>query len=493
MRGSDAQTSSLADIFRRKSTKTVYAVEREGIDIITPPGAKSAEDYDIIWASPHEVKCSAPDTHYRFHGVYSSQGTYHSDLMNAPDLTLADEEFIADLLTINTQANLAKLLGWFSAAFLTQLIRKKFKRFPSLQIHGQAGSGKSMTVILLNHMHYYMTEPRQFSVAGQTMFPIIAAVASSASIPLVFEELKSRQLTKHAKDFLQNMLRSNYTADQLSRGGLTRDKTMRELTVTDFQNAAPIVFVGEALEDQAALLERCVVVALSKSNRVGRDKQFERCLDKATTMGRLGKAMAEAAMSLDRDKLHDTVTNNFKAITGKVSQAMADDATRPAFNLAVTLTGLDFLRSTLNQVFGSMFNERIDEMREAILGNVMDSIPKNMSEASRVLDTMAMLTRHTDMQYQLIRGIDYTVAEGGKTIDLKVRTAYDKYVRYQRSLGMEVLYDTYNTFQVSLSNYSGVIKRACPENEQLFDSPKAVIFRLDCDHMGREGVDSFRN
>ena len=97
------------------------------------------------------------------------------------------------------------------------------------------------------------------------------------------------------------------------------------------------------------------------------------------------------------------------------------------------------------------------------------------------------------MQYQLIRGIDYTVAEGGKTIDLKVRTAYDKYVRYQRSLGMEVLYDTYNTFQVSLSNYSGVIKRACPENEQLFDSPKAVIFRLDCDHMGREGVDSFRN
>lgn len=490
MRGSDVQTSNLADIFRKRTTKVVYAVEREGVDIITPPGTT---DVDIIWASPDGVETLNKDSgiNYRYHGVYSAQGTYKSDLMTAPKLSAEDEGFIQDLLRINSTGNLAKLLGWFSAAFLTQLIRKKFKRFPSLQLFGQAGAGKSMTIILLNHMHYHQVEPRQFAVAGQTMFPIIAAMATSASIPLVFEEVKARQLNKTMKDFLQNMLRSNYTADQLSRGSLGRDKSVRELTVTDFSNAAPVAFVGEALEDQSAILERCVVVALSKTDRTGKDAYFERCLDNAQTMGRIGKALALAAMAVDRELLHTTLNAHFKAVSGKVAAAMADDASRPAFNLAVVLTGLDFLKSTLSETFGTTFDARLDEMRDAILNNVMDSIPRNMAEASRVLDTMAMLTRASDPQVQLIKGVDYTISEDGRSIDLKLRTAFDKYVRYTRGLGMEVLFDSHNAWQAAMTNYGGTTKRACPENEDLWDSLKAVVFRVSTEYMAKEGVDSF--
>ena len=491
MKGTDQQAGGLVDVFRHKTGKTVYGVEREGIDIITRPGIKNSDDLDVVWSAIDGVRTNNPDVHYRYHGIYSAGGTFRSDLMDAGPLTLDDEAFVDDLLSINTVANLGKLLGWFSAAFLTQLIRKKFKRFPSLQVYGQAGSGKSMSVILLNHLHYNMVEPRQFSVSGQTNFPIIVAVATSASMPMVFEEVKARQLTKHAKDFLQNILRSNYTADQISRGSLGRDKSVRELTVTDFQNAAPIVFVGEALEDQSAILERCVVVALSKANKVGRDQQFERCLDNATTMGRIGKVMAEAAMSMDRDVLYDNVQKNFKAISGRINNIASDDASRPAFNLGVVLTGLDFLKNTLAQVFGETFDERIEAMREEILSNVMESIPKNMSEASRVLDTMAALSRNPDPNLKLIIGQDYTVSADGKTIDLKVRNAYDKYVRYQRGLGMEVLYDTYNSFQNSLSNYGGVVRRACPDNDMLYDSPRAVIFRILVQYMDDEGVDGF--
>ena len=342
MKGSDIQASSLADIFRKTSKQTIYAVEREGIDVVTRPGATGKDDYDIIWASPLGVVCNNPDVSYRYHGVYTEKGTYKSDLMAAPSLSVEDEDFVRDLLSINTSPNLAKMIGWFSAAFLTQLIRRKFKRFPSLQVFGQAGSGKSMTVILLNHMHYYLVEPRQFSVAGQTMFPLITAVATSASLPLVFEELKARQLSKHAKDFLQGLLRSNYTADQYSRGGLSRDRSQRDLTVTDYNNAAPCLFVGEAMEDQSAILERCVVVALSKTDRSGKAEPFERCLENANKMGHIGKALAISAMATDLDQLHLQVTQNFREITGKVGLAMADDATRPSFNLAITLTGLDF-------------------------------------------------------------------------------------------------------------------------------------------------------
>lgn len=488
MRGTDQQVSGLADLFRKGAKSTVYAVEREGIDVVTPPGASSSEDEDVIWASPDGVTCLRKDVTYRYHGVYSATGTYRSDLMHAPDLSMVDEDYIHDLLSINTPQNVAKMLGWFSAAFLTQLIRKKFKRFPSLQVYGQAGAGKSMTVILLNHLHYHMVEPRQFSVAGQTQFPIIAAVATSASLPLVFEEVKRRQLHKTMLDFLQNILRSNYTADHLSRGSLSRDKSVRELTVTDFNNAAPVVFVGEAVEDQSAILERCVTVAMSKTDRYGKDGQFNRCLDKAHHMGRIGKALALSALAMDRDWLNKQLSANFKAVTGQVSAAMADDATRPAFNLAVALTGLNFLKGTLARVFGSTFDARISMLEDSILSNVMDNIPRNMSEASRVLDTMAELSRHTDDQLRMLPGVDYVQTE--THLELKLRNAFDKYVRYQRSLGLEVLFDSHNAWQSALINYGGTVQRAVPDSV-MYDSPKAVIFKLSLAYLEKEGVNGF--
>ncbi len=456
MRGTDSQVANLADYFRKGAVTTVYAVEREGLDLITPPGAMSSADEDVIWAATDQVTCLRPGVTYRYHGLHTDSGTYRTDLMHAPDLSLDDAKYIDDLFQINATQNIAKMLGWFSAAFLTQLIRKRFKRFPILQIFGQAGAGKSMTVILLNHMHYHLVEPRQLSVAGMTQFPIISAAATSASLPLVFEEVKKRQISKHMIDFLQSIMRSNYTADQLARGSMGKDKTVKELTVTNYANGAPIVFVGESLEDQSALLERCIVVALSKTG----------------------------------PQLYDQVNANFSAVSGKVALSMADDATRPAFNLAIAMTGLDFMQTTLARVYGDLFDARLEEMKTSILDNVMDSIPRNLSEVSRVLDTMANLTRHLDDDLRMEAGIDYVVAEDGSWLELKVRNAFDKYVKYQRSLGLEVLFDSHNAWQTALINYGGTTQRAMP-GSVLYDSPRAVVFKLSMAYLEKEGVDSF--
>jgi hypothetical protein len=208
MTASDTQTTVINDYLRRMTEKngTKFALTREGVDLVTPPDAP--QTWEMVWARPGEVITASDKTHhYRFHGINNADGTYRSDLMTAPDLTEDDAKFFENLFQINTPRNLGKLLGWFSAAFLTQLIRKIFRAYPSLQVYGQAGAGKSMTVALLNGLHYYMSEPRQLSVSGQTQFPILVAMATSASMPLVFEEVKARQLTKQNMDFLQNLLR----------------------------------------------------------------------------------------------------------------------------------------------------------------------------------------------------------------------------------------------------------------------------------------------
>ncbi len=495
MLGTDIHVGSLINIMRKKANRSgsvVYAIAREGVDLVVPPGCTDKSKFDVVWASNTEV-ISTGDTKYRFISRWGTEGYSGTDLMNAPPLTTADAEFVDHLLRINTDENIAKMLGWFSASFLTQLIRREMDQFPLLQVFGQAGAGKSATVKLLNGLHYYLKKPRQMASSGQTFFPIMTAVGTSASVPVVFEEMKPRQMQKTYKDQIQNLFRSNYTGDVNARGSVNKDKGQSELGVTDFNNSAPLVFVGEAIEDQAAIMERCVVVSLTKSARAGRGPDFAHCQKNATTMGKIGKALVQAALSTDYVALGNQIRTFHEQLCSGLPESVSDEHVRSLFNLAVALSGLEFFRETLSRVFSDRFDERIGELSGAIRCNVMNNIPSNMSEMSRVLDTMAQLTRNDDPNYRLQLGVDYTLGADGKHMDLKVRTAYAKYVKWQRSLGMEVLFDTESAFVTALSNYSGTVRRSCPDNDALFDSMRAVVMRLSLTALEKENVDSFKD
>jgi hypothetical protein len=494
MTASDTQTSNLINLLRKRSEAgggAVYALEREGIDVIVPPGCENKEGIDIVWAAPDGV-VSNGSTRYRFHGVHSAEGYSNTDMMTAPDMALSDAAFIKDLLSINTDKNLSKMLGWFCAAFLTQLIRKELKQFPLLQIFGQAESGKSASVELFNGLNYYLRKPRQLSASGQTLFPIIVAIATSASIPVVFDEMKPRQMDKKNKDQIQNIFRSSYRADIISRGSLGRDKANKEATVTDYAVSAPIAFMGEGIEDQAAILGRCVVVSLSQEDRRGRSLPFNRCVAEATTMGKIGKALATAALAMSCEAVAETVRGFHKEVNKELSEEMQNSSMRATFNLAVAATGITFLQSTLKTTFGDTFDERLTELKDALLSDVMGSIPRNMSESSRVLDIMGMLSRNPDEKYRLVQSQDYTFGDGGKTLDIKLRTAYAKYVKFQRDLGMEVMFDSETAFISGMKNYGGTLKNACPDNSLLWDNPRAVVFRFNVNYLDKELVTSFK-
>jgi hypothetical protein len=89
-------------------------------------------------------------------------------------------------------------------------------------------------------------------------------------------------------------------------------------------------------------------------------------------------------------------------------------------------------------------------------------------------------------------GVEYVVSEDGTWLELKVRAAFDKYVKYQRSLGLEVLFDSHNAWQTALVNYGGTTQRAMP-GSVLYDSPRAVVFKLSTAYLDKEGVDSFHS
>ena len=494
MTSSDIQASRLADVLGarvKKRKSTTYVTQREGVDIIVPPDAKSPNDYELVWASQDTVLTLGTKNNYRFRPAMAQESQFKTDLMMAPPLEVSDERLIHSLLHMNTTGNLAKMLGWFSAAFMCQIFRRFYARqFPSLQVFGQAGAGKSKSVAACAHLHYYLRDPKIFQSVGQTQFPILAAVASSASQVVIFEELKPREMNKANRDFMHSILRCNYDATDIMRGGISRDTAARDTIVNTFGNAGPVVFVGEALAAQSALLERCVLVAVSKTDRYGKDELYQYVESHATDLGRLGKAMVMNVLAMDVMKFRE----EFAETVAKVKVAagpMGESQSRPVFNLAVALTGLKLLKQTLSQTFGDKFDERLDAMRDNILANVQDNIPNNLCEAARVLDVMSQLTRSADPEYQLVDGVDYTISPDGKTIDLKLRTAYTKYVKWQRSLGMEVLFDNENAFIAGMQNYGGTLRRSCPENEALHDSVRAVVYRLNAEYMAEEKIDSF--
>lgn len=488
----DQAVSAIVDLLRirtMRSKKVMYTVSREGLDIVTLPGAKSVDEYEIIFATPDKV-WSTGDTAFRFKGMHTTEGAFKSDLLSAPDLEDNEEmrEFLDHLFEINSDENLGKIMGWFVASFLCQPLRRIYKQFPLLQVFGQAGSGKSKTVLVMSAMHYNVAEAKKLSANGNTQFPIIAAVTQSASMPVIFEEFKPREMSKYQKDILTNIMRNNYDGSRIERGALSKDAGTKEIVINGFDNVAPIAFMGEALESQSAILERCVMTALSKESRSGRGDHFKYVLPRRHLLGRVGKALVHSAMGLKYEALRDAIEHYQGRFATKLSQDVIDRMERPLYNIAVVAVALDFMSSTLARVFGDRYKARIEQMKHAILDNLHTTVPQVTDEVTKVLDIMAQLSRVSDVQYRLERNVDYV--SDGEHVELKLRPAYAKYVRYQRSLGMEVLFDNDKAFEESMKKYSGTLATKCPESV-LYRNSYEPLYRLSCEYLAEQHAEPF--
>lgn len=499
-RSTDMSLKHLADVLRLKAKKVneiKYIVNREGIDVILRPGgtkSSDGDDYDIVWVTTRDGVRTTSEINYHFSPAHVDKaGLADTDLFRADALTVADGDQIEKLFAVSTEATVGKILGWMCSAFFCQHIRVTLRQYPVLQVYGQSGAGKTTLVELFSRLHYHRKLPRMLASSGGTMFPLHVAVATSASIPTALDETKSREMTKHQRDAIFTLLRNSYTGAAIQRGALTTDKASKGLTIVDYGTGCPIVIMGEGIEMQSAILDRCVVVPMSKEDKIGRRNAIHDLTDDSLFFGRIGKTLALTALSKKPDEIATIVKSYKRKIERELPEDKIDDASRPIFNFAVVFTGLHMLDAALRGVFGERFTRKIASMQDNMLNNILQFIPKNLSEASRVLDSFAMLSRNRDALYGLSEGVDYTIDKKKHTIDIKMVQAFHKYVRYQRSLQMEVLYDSDSAFLAAMSIYGGLVTRVCSDNTVLFDSPRAHVYRFNSAFLTKEGVDAFGN
>ena len=491
---SDAQVVGMAELFRNKSMKTdnrIYLVSREGMDYIRQQNGK----VHAIYVSHDNFYCNPGDDtprRYALKSVGRDAQPIESDILDAEEVSGTQEEleFIRHLLKSNKTDIVARLLGWFTAAFISQAIRLWKNQFPLLHIYGTAGAGKTKTVELYSNLHFHYRKPEIEAAASLTNFAMKTRLAASASIPVIWDEVKFHEMALHQKNNITQYLRNNYAAVKTSAGTLRKETGQTHVDLREYRNSAPLVFIGETMETETAIAERYVAVALTKQDRAHTTESFEHCHERRHLLGRIGKSLIQSAMNLDRDEMGKTI-KEYEKVVGKSINGSSSDDSRRIFNYAVTLYGLDFFRDTIEPAFPGEFGETLEDMKKALLSTIRGDLPTNMSEASKVLDTFAYLSKtETAEQYRLTFGQDYTTT--ADTVDIKLRTCFTKYQQYCRSVGNAPLFPSYEKFVAGMRKYPATMDEHCLDNDTLKDTLRVDVFRFSAKVLHQEGLDLFR-
>lgn len=497
----DPQVVALMELLKYRSDSegnTVYATAREGLDLIKPEGAISAEEFDIAWISRDITKSKQGRTYF-LKAEDQEFGIYRSDLMSAGGLEGSEAEaaVLDAMLKINSPYVVGAMLGWFTAAHARMVFNYFYGQFPLLQIFGQAGAGKSKTVDLMLRLHYYLADPKITSAADVTNHALQAACSASASIPAVFDEYKVREIQKQRVDMLRRMFKNAYTMAGISKGFIDHDAGQSKLALRNMAFTAPVVFIGEAIESQTAVLERSIVVNLTKEGRLGRKHHFDTAFEpnNRAVLSRVGNAVVNSILDGDWTRLKKAADANRAKVDEAWGEMATDGDDRQRFNVAVVLTGLDYARAVIRAAHGDRFDEAFQDLKDSVLSDsssrTLSVVRKVQSELAKVIASLAYLSNEPpreDMRVTL--GKDYTLE--GNTIDIKAQACFDKYRTYCKYVGQEALYDNFDAFVTAVETYDGTVKGAGGDNMALRDGPRTKVFRLNLERLAHEDVDSFR-
>lgn len=184
----------------------------------------------------------------RFGGTIrtSYNGSAHSDRRVSGEL----------LLGLNTPAVVWPLLGWTFAAPFAPLIRAETGHFPILSIFGSPGAGKTAGIEqILRFIRGFQPD----LLKASTLFTLLSELSSTNAVPLVYDEVRSRDRGGQA---LLSLLKELYSGSVAKRGTASQK-------VNEYPLLAPTVIVAEIDQrgSDAALSDRILPLYLPPKDR----------------------------------------------------------------------------------------------------------------------------------------------------------------------------------------------------------------------------------
>lgn len=497
VQANDNQVGALADLLKAqtsKSNRKVYVTFREGVDIVrVPKGPDEPEEIDYIWASP-DALVSRNRNDYRLKGLRQKGGVYRTKLYQAAPLEYSPEaeEFFDDLLTINSDRVVASVFGWAMACFLRQIFHHCYRQFPLLLVYGEAGSGKTATLHTFLRLHYYQQDVISTSAVSVRKFALDEFTAGSTSVPFVLDEYKPREMLKIQRDMVLDVLKGCYNELEIPKGNVAKETGSSELELQHGVRSSPVAFLATGVETQTEMQERSLVVPMSKDTRKGKREPFMRVQKGIDFISQLGRLCVDGALHLKIDNFMAEFQGNFDRVEASLGDLDGND--RSAYNTAVAITGLEFGRRVLSEVFGSRYDVRVADLKSSLLEVLAITEVVVKAEMSKVINILAMMSKTADDdRIRILFGTDYTLQGTPEkpTLDIKLRAAYTKYSRWCKDTNTVRLFDNEDAFIIALDSYRGTINRSCVDNDVLKDGPFTKVFRIDVNYLDGEGVEHF--
>jgi hypothetical protein len=508
----------------KKEGKELYVVNREGLDIINIVNHEDPEMREpfMVWADNKgvvlEPRIAAKGYEFSFQGYPDPRGAFRTDISEAPKLVEWIEEpgnketmrgMLQNFLTCQQPNFVAKLVGWYTAAFYRMLFHKVYNKFPILHVNGAAGAGKTEMNKTMLSLFFYQQEGKTLT-PGSTLFALQQHLSGSASVPLIIDEYKPHEMPVEMHGKLKLMFRDGYNCRDVTRGGGNRENDdYRSLYTT--QLSAPMVVIAEAAEEEAAVMERVVLctmvrppasVAMKWSTRFHIAERNKRCLSI------LGQYIASGIVL---DYGFDHLAKEFDALLGEAQakymlsekdlvsglsqqeiQAKQGAKERTVFNYTVVKFGLQKFRTLIADIFETEFDEIFDELEASVYERMADLLPSTQAEWIKVLNKVATMSVTVDasspMAVRHRQEYAFLTFRGKSALELSARAVYHRYRAYCRSTSERPLFPGDHAFLHGLKDCPALMQHGA--GEQLSIPGGSFIF--DLDELSRMGVEPFK-
>lgn len=359
------------------------------------------------------------------------------------------------------------------------------------------------------HLFFYNQEPKMLTPQS-TVFAIGQHMSGSVSVPLLLDEYKPADMSVDMHNRLKLLIRDAYNARDITKGGGTRESDdYRSLSHT--QLVAPLVFIAESPEEEAAVSERIVLITMIKPSSSmslkwlaryqawDRNKQHMAILGQylaseainTTTIEGLRKEFDELFVAA-RNKYMLTEADLSKDLDEKTLQDKQGAKERSVFNFTVARFGLMRFKRLMDAIFGpSEFADIFQDLDDAVYNRMSDLQPSTQAEWAKVMDAFAVMTYSLDADspYALRKNREFEmgVFEGRTVIELSMNSCYLKYRAYMKSTGSRPLYSGVQSFLQSIKDSPALLEYG---HGKLLDQPG--VYRFDVEELMKLRISEFK-
>ncbi|MEA3242876.1 MAG: hypothetical protein U9Q19_05470 [Pseudomonadota bacterium] len=352
------------------------------------------------------------------------------------------EHALRTLMGINAPEVMAQLIGWHCLCHLKAHLMPIYKQFPSINLWGEAGCGKSMTSAVMSFLNgvSYMTDGDPLLVSATTAFPLIHVVSSTTTIPRILEEFNKSQVKKYGiYELTTEVIKAGWNGYPVPRGTLGRGKTSSEsrigASIEDLHVSAPLVVCSEQAPDKPALKQRMIQVHLTRRGRDGRTDFFNETVANQDYLMSFSRALTLMALKTQTD----WIETQYVAAQEHVP---ADINDRSRYSYAMLFVGLDYFHAVAHSLDLDL-DEEVGQLRQALVDSIninLDDIvqAKRWSEVDGVishLGEMAQLALQTSPISTMIPGKTFLSLPEKNELILDMRVAFPMYLRHVRSQG----------------------------------------------------------